>query len=81
MAMQLLAIIKILDHLKFGQYSEVHKFACVYLKIPSNHYVPSETNNNFENSYLKALILNKNNFFYNNPIKFGSQVKRYLYFG
>ena len=71
MAMQLLAIIKILDQLKFGQYSEVHKFACVYLKIPPNQYVkkymmqygielstkvPSETDNNFEKSNLKANI-------------------------
>ena len=60
---------------KLGQYSEVHKFACVYLKIKPNQlskcalyrkmmqYVikfgkkhPSETNNNFENSYLKSTI-------------------------
>ena len=60
---------------KLGQYSEVHKSACVYLKqkpnqlskcalyrkmmqygikFSTNH--PSETNNNFENSYLKSII-------------------------
>ena len=57
---------------KLGQYSELHKFACVYLKPKSNLLPkcvlyrkmmqygitlstkhPSETNNNFENSYLK----------------------------
>ena len=60
---------------KLGQYSEEHKFACVYLKtkpnqlsnralyrkmmqygikLSTNH--PSETNNNFEISYLKSII-------------------------
>ena len=60
---------------KLGQFSEVHKFACVYLKQKPNQlskcalYLkmmqygiklstkhPSETNNNFENSYLKSII-------------------------
>ena len=62
--------------LQLGQHSEVHKFACVYLKqkanklskcalyrkmmqywikLSTNH--PSETNNNFEKSYLKSIIL------------------------
>ena len=60
---------------KLGQYSEVHKFACVYLKTKPNQLAkwalyrkmmqygiklstkhPSETNNNFENSYLKSII-------------------------
>ena len=74
---------------KLGQYSEVHKLVCVYLKInpnllskgalyrkmvqygiklSTNH--PSETNNNFENSYLKSVIfLVKSITFYNIPIK------------
>ena len=75
--------------LKSGQYSEVHKFACVYLKQKPNQLSkgtlyrkmmqygnklstkhPSETKNNFENSYLKSIIfLNKNETFYNIPIK------------
>ena len=56
---------------KLGQYLEVHKFVCVYLKIKPNYSSkgalyrkmmqygvklstkhPSETNKNFENSYL-----------------------------
>ena len=60
---------------KLGQYSEVHKFVCVYLKIKPNKLSKcalyrkmvqygiklsakhlSETNNNFENSYLKSVI-------------------------
>ena len=60
---------------KLGQYSEVHKFACVYLNPKSNRLSkcaiyrkmmqygfklstkhPSETNNDFENSYLKSII-------------------------
>ena len=60
---------------KLGQYSEVHKFACVYLKQKPNQLSkcalcrkmmqygiklgtkhPSETNNHFENSYLKSII-------------------------
>ena len=60
---------------KIGQYSEAHKFACVYLKIKHNQLSkgalyrkmmqygikpstthPSETNNNFENCYLKSII-------------------------
>ena len=60
---------------KLGQYSEVHTFACVYLKPKPNQLSkyalyrkmmqygiklstkhPSETNNNFENSYLKSII-------------------------
>ena len=65
---------------KLGQYSEVHKFSCVYLKtkpnqlskcalvrimmqygvkLSTNH--PSETNNNFENSYLKSIIFKNKN--------------------
>ena len=58
-----------------GQYSMVHKFECVYLKIKPNQLSQgalyckmmqygfklstkhlSETNNNFENSYLKSVI-------------------------
>ena len=58
---------------KLGQYAEIHKFACVNLKIKRNllskgalyHKImqyglklstkhPYETNNNFENSYLKS---------------------------
>ena len=61
--------------LKLGQHSEVHKFACVYLKQKANKLSkctlyrkmlqygiklstkhPSETNNNFENTYLKSII-------------------------
>ena len=54
---------------KLGQYLEVHKFACVYLKTKPNQFRkmmqygiklstehPSETNNNYENSYLKSII-------------------------
>ena len=60
---------------KIGQYSEVHEFACVYLKIKHNQLSkgalyrkmmqygiklstkhPSETNNKFENCYLKPII-------------------------
>ena len=60
---------------KIGQYSDVHKFACAYLKIKHNQLSngalyrkmmqygiklstkrPSETNNNFENCYLKSLF-------------------------
>ena len=60
---------------KIGQYSKVHKFACVYLKPKPNQLSkwalyrkmmqygiklstkhPPETNNNFENSYLKSII-------------------------
>ena len=59
----------------FGQYFEVHRFACVYLKTKPNQWSKcalyrkmmqygiklstkhrSETNNNFENSYLKSII-------------------------
>ena len=74
---------------KIGQYSEVHTFACVYLKMKPNQLSkgalyrkmmqygielstkhPSETNNNFENCYLKSIIfLVKIIFFYNIPIK------------
>ena len=70
---------------KLGQYSEVHKLVCAYLKIKpkllskgalyrkmvqygtrlsTKH--PSETNNNFENSYLKSVICSiKSITFYN----------------
>ena len=60
---------------KLGQYSEVHKSACAYLKPKPNQLLkcalyrkmmqngikfntnhPSETNNNFEKSYLKLII-------------------------
>ena len=60
---------------KLGQYSEVHKFVCVYQKIKPNYLSkcalygkmmqygiksstkhPSETDNNFEKSYLKSVI-------------------------
>ena len=60
---------------KLSNYSEVHKFACVYLKPKPNQLLkcalyrkmmqygiklstklPFETNNNFENSYLKSII-------------------------
>ena len=74
---------------KLGQYSKVHKFACVYIKIKPNQLSkyalyrkmmqygiklstnhPSETNNNFENSYLKSIILyTKIKLFYNFAIK------------
>ena len=74
---------------KLGQYSEVHKFVCVYLKIKpillckgalyhrmmqygiklsTKH--PSETSNNFEDSYLKSVIFSvKSVTFYNIPMK------------
>ena len=74
---------------KIGQYSEVHKFACVYLKIKRNQLSkgalyrkmmqygiklstkhPYENINNFENCYLKSIIvLVKNKTLYNIPIK------------
>ena len=60
---------------KLGQYSDVHKCACVYLKTKPNQLPicalyrkimqygikfstkhPSETNNNFESSYLISII-------------------------
>ena len=38
------------------------------IKLATKH--PSETNNNFENSYFKSLIfLNKNQTFFNIPVK------------
>ena len=38
------------------------------IKLSTKH--PSETNNNFENSYLKSIIIfSKNRFFYNIPIR------------
>ena len=62
---------------KLGYFSEVHKFACVYMYLKSkpnqlpkcalyrkimqygiklSKKLPFETNNNFENSYLKSII-------------------------
>ena len=37
------------------------------IKLSTEH--PSEINNNFENSYLKSTIFNKNQSFYDIPIK------------
>ena len=53
---------------KLVKYSEVHKMMQYGIKLSTKQ--PSETKNNFENSYLKSIIFSvKNITFYNIPIK------------
>ena len=59
---------------QLSKYALYRKLVLYGIKLSTKH--PSETNNNFENSYLKSIIfLIKNKTFYNFPI--GIKIFRY----